>query len=262
MKVTFLLSLFSFLWLCSGDLLYAQLQNEGIVYSDEMQEPVFYFAIDSARCSYSNDGSIMLWNGNDMIDSLKWENGERSFERLGLSAGVYTATVYFHYGVVYSYDFLISSPAALETTIERQLLKIGVELSATVVGGTAPYAYLWSNGNENNGFTVGSPGEYSLEITDSKGCVSQKSIIIDPSEGNLAIETEQITVIQNEPGAFTVQLNKLDYEVYCFAMNGQEVKPQVLEESSIEFNQLSKGYYFLVGRIGATEVKEMVYVLQ
>ena len=39
-------------------------------------------------------------------------------------------------------------------------------------------------------------------------------------------------------------------------MNGKLVKPTIVEQNIVKFNQLSKGYYFLVGRIGEIEIKE------
>lgn len=43
-------------------------------------------------------------------------------------------------------------------------------VDVTVLGGTAPYSYMWSNGEQSEDITAGA-GDYLLEVTDAHGCV-------------------------------------------------------------------------------------------
>jgi gliding motility-associated-like protein len=49
---------------------------------------------------------------------------------------------------------------------------------ANVSGGTAPYAYLWSNGNTTNTANSLTAGTYTVQITDTNGCVISGSVTL------------------------------------------------------------------------------------
>lgn len=49
----------------------------------------------------------------------------------------------------------------------------------TVSGGTAPYAYSWSNSDTTSSISGLSAGAYSVVVTDFLGCISNKTIIIN-----------------------------------------------------------------------------------
>ena len=239
---------------------YAQFENEGVVYSDELSEPVFHFMIDSATCADSKDGKIILWNENQFIDSIIWENGDRNFERDELSSGVYSMELYLNYGVMYQYDFLVNAPPVLESEIQLTELKNSFIIHAEVSGGISPYSYNWSNSQETESFVTNYSGYYSVEISDKNGCQIQKNVTIRPNEISNNLLAEDLQIISTDPGSFSAIIKELDFDFRCYSMNGKLVKPTIVEQNIVKFNQLSKGYYFLVGRIGEIEIKEKVFV--
>ena len=62
------------------------------------------------------------------------------------------------------------------------------QATASIVGGTAPYTYLWSDG-QSSAVAIGlCPGTYSVDVTDFNGCISSASVVItEPAELNVAI---------------------------------------------------------------------------
>ena len=182
MKINISLLLCFTAWIGFNSKFYSQFQNEGVVYSDELAEPVFYFSIDSAQCANSKDGSIILWNENEYIDSVVWENGEKSLERFELSPGNYSIQTYLNYGVVYNYDFQVASPPPLEINIYLAELKNSIQINAEVVGGIAPYSYEWSNGIGLDNFITSIPGNYYIDVTDKKGCLQSSQVMLAPME--------------------------------------------------------------------------------
>ena len=65
----------------------------------------------------------------------------------------------------------------------------GVEL--TVVGGTAPYKYKWSNGAATKDLVGVPAGIYKVEVVDAEGYVARKEVALTEPEKPLVIETSK-----------------------------------------------------------------------
>ena len=53
-------------------------------------------------------------------------------------------------------------------------------INSSIVGGTAPYNYIWSNSSQTNNLSNLCTGNYFLEVTDSAGCYAAASISLAP----------------------------------------------------------------------------------
>lgn len=51
-------------------------------------------------------------------------------------------------------------------------------ITANASGGTAPYAFSWSNGDTGQSVSVSAAGTYSVAVTDSKGCTTTAPIVM------------------------------------------------------------------------------------
>jgi gliding motility-associated-like protein len=58
--------------------------------------------------------------------------------------------------------------------------------SATVIGGTPAYTYLWSSGQTTSAINSVSAGTYTITVTDSKGCSGSATVTIAPTTGPTA----------------------------------------------------------------------------
>lgn len=77
-----------------------------------------------------------------------------------------------------------------------------VSITAMPVGGAAPYSYKWSNGATTKTISVGSPGVYSVEVSDTTDCppvnnsvtvVQHMSpITADAGDGNICIDNPSV----------------------------------------------------------------------
>ena len=56
-------------------------------------------------------------------------------------------------------------------------------LTATPIGGTAPYAYKWSNNATTASITVATPNTYSVELTDKNNCKATDDVIVKSGAG-------------------------------------------------------------------------------
>ncbi|MHA3788400.1 T9SS type A sorting domain-containing protein [Flavobacterium hauense] len=108
----------------------------------------------------------------------------------GLAAGTYTVTVTDANSCTTTQSFTITQPSLpLATTPNTSHTNVscfeGTNGSATIAvnGGTAPYTYLWSNGQTNAVATGLTAGTYSVDVTDANGCtLSQSFTITEPTE--------------------------------------------------------------------------------
>jgi gliding motility-associated-like protein len=100
----------------------------------------------------------------------------------GLAAGTYTVTVNAINSCQTTATAIIIAPAALAHTLN--IIQPGCGLltgtaSITETGGTAPYTYAWSPSGGSGPTASGlSPGNYTVTVTDSKGCFENINIVI------------------------------------------------------------------------------------
>ncbi len=128
-------------------------------------------------CNGGNTGSINLTPaGGNAPYSFAWSNGAITEDINNLVAGTYNVTINTVNGCPTTNTFTLTNPPALTNTMA------GVDAScegvcngtATVTpnGGTAPYTYLWSNGQTGPTATGLCDGNYTVVVTDANGCTS------------------------------------------------------------------------------------------
>jgi hypothetical protein len=66
-------------------------------------------------------------------------------------------------------------------------------INSSVTGGTAPYSYEWSTGDQGTTLNNVPAGVYSLEVTDATGCTLIEEVIVE-----LDCEEMDITIITND----------------------------------------------------------------
>jgi gliding motility-associated-like protein len=146
-------------------------------------------------CHGNNTGSINASiTGGTLPYSFAWSNGATSEDLSGILAGSYTLTVTDANGCSKTMTVEIiqpSSPLAVmteTTSIDCFGMNTG-SVSATVVGGTAPYQYAWSNGATSTEITNVLAGPYSILVTDNNGCTAFSGANVQqPQQGlNVAI---------------------------------------------------------------------------
>ncbi len=161
------------------------------VYENEDPCIDFYVSALVENCDYGEtNGSIDISvNGGTSPYSYLWSDGATSQDRSGLSSGVYTLTT-----------------SDANDCIDEQSLEVlenedpceGFEVSGvtgdsnygestgtitiTVVGGTAPYSYLWSDGSTQKDRSELSAGIYILTITDVNDCNLETTFSVGESE--------------------------------------------------------------------------------
>ncbi|MGZ3864205.1 MAG: PKD domain-containing protein [Bacteroidia bacterium] len=124
-------------------------------------------------------------------------------------------------------------------------------ISPTIVGGTSPYTYQWSNGSTSAVYTVStnSPTTYSLVVTDAFGCISQPASANIFVSGSLNVNViRDTTLCSNIP--CTLNESSANATAYSWSTGSNA--------SSI--NVTSSGIYWVDMVIGQCSVRDSATV--
>jgi hypothetical protein len=139
----------------------------------------------NATCfNYSNGNATVLVSGGNGGYTYLWNDTQHqtTATATGLAAGYYCVLVTDIKGCSNSTCVTISQPPLLSANTSSQSASCngGADGSATVVasGGTAPYSYLWSNGQTLATATGLAPGLYNVTVTDKNNCSIKVSVVI------------------------------------------------------------------------------------
>ncbi len=141
------------------------------------------------ECNGDTDGTISLSVAGGVGDpacfNYTWSvPGLNGLNVSGLAAGSYTITVTDCVGFETISTIVIDEPEALDASTSQSgaiLCNGGSEGAATVngIGGTAPYTYLWENGQTSQTATGLAAGEEGVTITDVNGCIFETSVFLN-----------------------------------------------------------------------------------
>lgn len=151
----------------------------------------------NVSCNGFCDGvALALVTGGTAPYSYLWSNAQTNAQASALCAGVYSLTITDNTNCSDIISVTITEPFALAfaSAITDASCYGIANGSATIAlqGGTAPYNYLWSNGQTGQGATGLAAGNYSVAVTDGNGCSSSFGITI------------------GEPGALQISVNSVD----------------------------------------------------
>jgi gliding motility-associated-like protein len=133
--------------------------------------------LQNVLCFNGNNGGISLnVSGGTSPYSFNWSTGATTQDIGGLIAGSYTVTVTDANGcdtVLTGNLIQPNAPLIPVLSVVNNVSCFGGNdgnLSATVSGGTPPYAYSWNTGATTSSIATLSAGHYTLTVTDANGC--------------------------------------------------------------------------------------------
>jgi hypothetical protein len=140
----------------------------------------------SVSCFGGNNGTANAsTTGGVAPYSYSWSNGATTQSVNGLTAGSYTVTVTDATNNSMSTTVTVTQPTQLNvSTTKTDETTAGANdgtANATPSGGTSPYSYSWSNGATTQSVTGLAPGNYTVTVTDTNGCITNSVVTIDPA---------------------------------------------------------------------------------
>ncbi len=150
-------------------------------------------------CTGANDGSLTaMAEGGSGSYSYLWNNNQTSDQISALGVGTYSVIVTDENGCQGMAQAQITQPTPL--SIDAEILDVSCHggsngaIYASAQGGTAPYQYAWNNNQITSSITDLVASNYTLLITDARGCEVQSILTVDEPD----ILTANILVIQGE----------------------------------------------------------------
>jgi hypothetical protein len=112
-------------------------------------------------------------DGSGIIDGIEDQNN--------LTAGTYTVVVSDSNNCPATVTLTLLQPATLETRLKPKNISCETgsfnngSIELLISGGSAPYTYLWSNGEVTKDITGLTAGMYTVIVTDFNGCIIEDS---------------------------------------------------------------------------------------
>ena len=135
----------------------------------------------NVNCNGGNNGTVDLTvTGGTAPYTFEWSNTATTEDMIGLTAGTYSVTVTDANGCTTTTSVEVTEPTVLSasgvaTNVSCNGGNNGT-VDLTVIGGTAPYDFEWSNTATTEDMIGLTAGTYSVTVTDANGCTATASV--------------------------------------------------------------------------------------
>ena len=164
----------------------------------------------NVSCNSFSDGSIDIFvSGGSVPYSFSWNNQSTNEDLYNLGAGTYEVIVTDANGCNATGNSTISEPEVLSITAITADVSCFGQLDGTidisVMGGTQPYIYSWSNQSSDEDQMGLVAGTYEVIVTDANGCIVTGSYtIIEPMELTLSATTVDVSCYGYADGSIDI----------------------------------------------------------
>lgn len=155
---------------------------------------VFFDSVQNVRCFGESSGALVaLADSGSAPYDYTWNTGQTGATQLNLDTGFYSVTATDSFGCVGTTNITLTQPdpLTLSTSVLAEPACNGAatgSIQATVGGGTLPYNYIWSNGDQLATADSLVAGTYTLLVSDSNGCLIQDTVdISEPTAINISL---------------------------------------------------------------------------
>jgi hypothetical protein len=167
----------------------------------ELTLPIVEYNVQNINCFGLENGSIdLVLSGGTPGFGYHWSTGASSEDLNALESGNYALTLTYGDGLCeaqYAFEILEPSELSAQTTQIEPVNCFGAStgaLSVNPLGGTAPYQFIWQDGQTTDKRDQLAAGLYMVTITDANGCTETDEITLSqPDAISLAESSETIT---------------------------------------------------------------------
>lgn len=151
----------------------------GVVTVAPINNIIASFSSSSPMCAMSNGSIAVTATGGAAPYSFLWSNGSTSSSVSAVAAGSYNVRITDNMGCKVNAPFSLASysPITVGLSVADATCRFNSDgsITATPVGGTAPYTYTWNNGSTASVISGLGSGYYSVSVADAAGCLTNTS---------------------------------------------------------------------------------------
>jgi len=226
-------------------------------------------AVSNVACFGSCSGSIQTTMvGGTAPFNYAWSNSGNASALSALCAGSYSVTVTDNAGCTTTNNFAVAQPAsAVSATATSLSGPTPTRASVTANGGTAPYSFVWSNG-ETSANIIGLPeGDYTATVTDANGCTAVSNITTIVITGVVENSLDGTFNVYPNPtnGEFNIEIRhngSQDMHIRVVDVLGRELQQFHIQTNEItlpvSLTEQASGVYFVVLQTGNTMTTKKV----
>lgn len=163
--------------------------------------------VGHATCDLT-DGSIDITvTGGTAPYDYEWSTNEFTEDISGLAGGTYEVTVTDSVGcsATKRFDVKASNPLRLTfVTTPTNCDSATGTIDISVIGGTEPYTFTWSNGSSKEDLEGLDEGQYTVVIEDANGCTYTRTISIKKESFALEAEVTKPTCFGGSGGSISL----------------------------------------------------------
>jgi gliding motility-associated-like protein len=169
--------------------------------------------IINVSCNGGNNGAVFVTvSGGTPNYNYAWSNGATSDTVTGLTSGQYTLTVTDANNCTQIISINITQPVGLSLTgVAVDALCNGAsngKVDITVVGGTVPYSFNWSNGSTLEDLNNVGASNYQVTVTDFAGCTATASYnVSEPTPIITQVSSTNVTCFNAKNGTASVTVS-------------------------------------------------------
>lgn len=218
----------------------------------------------SASCNGGSDGSATVQaGGGTLVYFYNWSSGAQTATASNLSAGVYAVTVTDQAACSAIASVTIGEPTALNVTIavtpETLPDANNGTATASVLGGTMPYSYLWSTNATTASISNLAPGAYTFTATDANGCTATGIANINESTCALSalVLTTPVSCFGNTNGSATANVGGASGAISYAWSNGattQSIQNLAAGAYSLTVSDAAGCQVFVSAQIGSPQI--------
>jgi gliding motility-associated-like protein len=181
--------------------------NNTVIDSVTITEPSAITAATSSTpttCGSSDGSATVVVSGGTGSYTYAWNpSGQTTSTATGLASGTYTVTITDLNNCIIMETVTVASSNALTANTTNTPTGCTVNkgtATATPVNGTAPYTFLWNNGQTTPTITGLAAGSYTVTITDANGCIAITTATINKEAGPVAavVATPSTIILGNQ----------------------------------------------------------------
>jgi len=193
-----------------------------------------YSSVTNVNCNGNSTGAIdILVTGGTSPYSYIWSNAETSEDISSLAAGNYFLTITDQYDCVTTTVFTVIEPNPVTLYFTQVNVNCYGDLTGsanlTVVGGTMPYTYQWSNGVTTQDVFNLQADQYFVTVTDANGCPSSfDSLTITQPSSALSIQmtVTDVSCYSGSDGIIDISVTG-GIQPYAFLWSGGEITEDI-----------------------------------